>query len=502
MSCPEFSYTSRGRQGIGVSQPQSGLDYPFVAPSTDIQNLLADFYLAYDDPSEYSVADARVPPLRIEYLLNIGCDDTGVPENLQNVSGPQIRVVDTTGAVVFDTISMAATVDVDTSNEDYTIYTWTTDHAVCRTAVYTTWKTGTPAAIHYPKYLAPVSAVLNARTIHKLPRRLLSLSVRQQGSPLKAGPYIGNVLLKNNYNTEITAGTTQTNNFIVNTNITLTAGAGIGAGYFYVCGQGYDELDAPPQPIRLINGVAAKPGGDFLLAANDCLYARLPTTVAAGKFTPSTAAQQQIGSDCSACCTCADYVNAALSVNNVGENYRRIGARANEVLNVYKDNVAKWAALRECSANNPLKLIFVPQCCPTLDVVAMICNPCQTCYPASTLNIVFNRSVELLCGHTTLYLGGKTSNVGIAVSGGGTTLGVSMPAVEAGGSTYVKFRVSANAAAGNFIQGTLTGTFDDNSPIHTACPEDVDSPTGVLAVAQTSATLNCDQTGNDTRCEQ
>jgi hypothetical protein len=73
VSCPEFSFAPRGRQGIGVIQPQSGLDYPLVSPSEDIRYLLADMYFEYDDEGLYNTASTPAAlPLRVKWLYGVG----------------------------------------------------------------------------------------------------------------------------------------------------------------------------------------------------------------------------------------------------------------------------------------------------------------------------------------------------------------------------------------------------------------------------------------------
>lgn len=511
MSCPDFVYTPAGRQGIGVVQPQSGLDYPLVKPSEDIRYLLADFYLAYDDPGEYGPPRISFKlPLRIKYLLNVGCEQNEIPAGAPTlVHDADIVIVDSDGRQVLNTATTAATCGVRDWGADYKIYEWLTEDAVCRLVAHKTWKTGEPEPRQYAQYLEPTNAVLDERAVEKMPRRLRSISVKQLTGTVTNGPYTGKIRFKNSYNTEIVPAETTITDFVVNTRIDFSAVAGTGIGYFPVCGSGYDEnTNEPiPQPIKTINNIPANTAGDFLLASDDCMFIRRPTVLSGGGLQPSKTAHQQIGSDCGPCCVCPDYVNTALYLNQVAAQYQLIGQRAATVKKIHEDNIAKWVDKRACTVNNPLKLILVPQCCPLLDVVLMLCNPCQKCYLPSTLSLTLdapnqNVNFEVFCGNTTLYgPDGVSTNVIIkmATLPAGTRFDVQMPAVKDGGSAYVKFRVKA-ATAGNYpIRASLSGVFSDNTPILTGCPEEVIPGGRQVAMVEKFTTLNCEAGGTDNR---
>jgi hypothetical protein len=511
MSCPEFIYTPAGRQGIGVIQPQSGLDYPLVKPSEDIRYLLADFYLAYDDAGEYFTdIEPAVLPLRIKYLLNIGCEPNDLPEGAPvPTHAADVVVVDSLGREVLNTAAEEAVTCTTTDwGDNYKIYEWTTPDAVCRLVAHTTWKTGEPEPKNYLQYLAPENATLDERAVEKMPRRLRSLRVRQKSGTLVNGPYTGKIRFKNSYNTEIVAAETTTTDFVVTTRVNFSAAAGSGAGYFPVCGSGYDEEtnEQIPQPIKQINGIAATPAGDFLMVGNDCMYIRRPTVSEAGGVRPSTTAQQQIGADCKPCCACTDYVDTALYMNQLGTQYQTIGQRVSGVKAIHEANVDKWYEKRACTVGNPIKLIMVPQCCPLVDVVMMLCNPCSACYLPSTLTLNLSSpdaaGFELECGSTTLFGpdgDSAVTGIGVAQSGGGTLFTAQLPAVKAGGSAYVKFRVRALASSPAAITGTATGTFVNGSAIQTGCPEEASPDERQPAAASKSITLTCTSDGGDNR---
>ena len=516
MSC-EFTYSPAGRAGIGVIQPQSGLDYPLAQPSDDIRYLLADFYLAFDDPGA-----AITPPLRIQYLYNVGCED-----GPRNPSWPTPRagevadivVVDSAGLVVLDSTvtNQSLTYSARDWGADYKIYEWVTADVVCRLVAYTTWTETDGDARHYAKYLAPQNATLDPRAIYRMPRRVRSLSVRQNSGPLVLGPYTGKVIFSNGYNTLLVAGPTTTTNFVVNTDVTFSAEPGTGEGYYPICGDVVDEetQENIPQPIITINGINGTPDGNFFLVGQDCIYVRRPTgetencvtifnpdtqesvTTCATKAVPLVNIDLELGTDCPPCCECGDYVKTALYMNTVYDNYKKIADTTEAVKQKHEENIARWASRLSCVTANPLKLLLFAQNCPYVDVIAMICNTCDECFSESRLSLDLDGgpAFELVCGYTELVGAGKNKTAVINIAG--KKLSWDMPVVNSCGSAYLKFRLKFETKQPRTITGTLTGEFKQGTrgrgDIRTGCSG------GQLAEVIKTETLNCDGDGGTVR---
>ena len=504
MSCPDFEMSQRGREGIGVNQPQSGLDYPLVASGdTDpaIRNLIADFYFEYDDDA----ARPATHPLRIKYLYNVGCVDNALP-----AGGPlplndaDIVLVGDDGLVVFDTTTDSATVELSNWGNDYTIYTWKTPNAVCRLVAHTTWPDNDDEKKQYNKHIAPTNAVLDERAVYRMPRRLRTIKVRNANVTSPA--FDGRVKLVNGYNTEITAAAATTQDFRLDTQITVAGAPGSGRGAYANC----DDVDAAKSILK-INGLSPTTTGDFLLSAASCLWSRRPTTYSAGVVTPSTTAQQQIGADCVPCCSCEEYVSTAKYMNNTALRYSLIGNRSENIRTLHEDNIARWLDQRACSVLRPLRLLLVPQRCPYIDVVLMVCNPCDTCLGASTLNVEFSIAVAgvtatLECGYTAMFAPGiNGSPVGIGAAPGGLGYSASFPQIAPGESAYVQFRLKFlesdttqnppyRRPRGPYpITGILTGTMNSGgTPLMNNCGNEAAVP----ASAEATQTLYCNAAGN------
>lgn len=510
-----FQSSARGRQGVGVVQPQSGLDYPLVAPTEDVRYLIADFQLSFDDLGEYGAGAKAVPPFKIKHLYNVGCEDAGQPDGFptpRHADKADIQIVDSAGLVVFDTFSGVTADSIKDWGDDYKLYSWIKGNQVCSMLVYTTWQpdaatTGEgPLPRYYAKYLTPLNAQLDPRAVYKMPKRLRSLSVKSSPNcNTVCGPYTGRISFRNGFNTTLTTADTTINNFRVNTAITFSAIAGSGAGKYSNC----PDTSIVAQSITKINGATA-PGGDFVIAATDCLWAKKPTTRPAGAayVIPSPTVPQQIGGNCGPCCKCEDYAAAAEEINRVQAFYVQIGDRVNNVKFQHEANIERWLAQQSCSIN-PLKLLLVPQRCPYMDVVAMICNPCQECINNSLITVSLTpqevASAEVVAGKTAMYAKGVngrpiaiTKTTTVSQQTGLITTQFSAPfnQITAGANAYLQFRVKFSVKGPYTIAGTLTAVeIATGQRVRTGCADSPATVTRIDATAIKSETLFCTADG-------
>jgi hypothetical protein len=508
MSCPPTAYSAYGRRGIGVIQPQSGLDYPFVQPSDDVRYLIADFYLAYEDDTTITF------PLRISQITGAACVTNGDRVDVVVVDAAGHVVINT--AAVTDPVTEYAAEDWVTDNVViYRIYTWQTASVVCRMAVYAAWTAADPDERVFDDPLMPDNAILDARTTYKMPKRLRSISVRQLSGPAVAGPYKGNITFVNKYNTELVAAAQTANNFRLNTKVTLSASSGSGFGYYPRCDDGTANSNLAGVPIKTINGVAPNEYGDFFVSATDCLYARRPTVLAGNQLHPLVNPTTQsndvlkMGADCSPCCKCDDYYNVATHMNYVADRYRLIGARVvNSVKTIHQQNVLKWSDQRACSINNPIKLLMVPQRCPYMDFVLMLCNPCRECLPGSTLTlqlatVPYNElaTAELVCGHTAMFapdIDGRPVPIDAHLDAPENMwLAVKFPALKLGASAYVKLRLKFSDKSPYAVSGSLTGVLDApySTPIQSGCDNETPEEDRFTAIAQATQAVYCNDDG-------
>lgn len=435
-TCPDIEIDPHGREGIGVVQPQSGINYPFVKPSEDIQHLIADLYLAYEDPSDYTPVTAYELPLKIAYIYGLGCTMSEKPLWAPDATHyVDVVITDADDQVVFD--STQADYFEDLEWGEYKIFEWRTDEGVLRIVSYVSWPdTDEPAQQQFPKHIAPDNGILDARTIYRMPKRVKSLRlVLDQFTKT-------NVNLVAGYNMSLVHETADSDPGERNVEqITINATPGAGDGIFPGC----VEQDIV---LRRINGVGPNLPGDFLLAATDCYWVRQPTTIVdedpltvvpAISLDP-TSGHLQLGNDCGPCCSCDDFVDTVKYMYRLRDEGIRIGKIVDESRDQYHLNRERWNEAKECLEKRPLRLALQAQNCPYLDVVAQYCNQTDKCLKDIVLIIRFstlpeiepscaceeeedpacddpvdelpdnlNEAVKVVCGHTVISGGGSSA---------------------------------------------------------------------------------------------
>jgi hypothetical protein len=506
MSCSPITYTPDGRHGIGVNQPQSGLDYPLVAPSADIRLLVADFHLAYED-----LGSNFVHPLRIKWLYGVGCEASTKPSWAPSPAhAADIFIVDANDRVVFNSTdlttrvtniinsvgpasvgfatwcwgkSKSATCD---DSYAYRIYEWVRNDAVCRLVVYKTWSPASAdadedASRNYPTHLEPESAVIDERAVYKLPKRVTSFILPNLSTKIART----NVDFAAGLNTVITANAEVTRGFRKTTPVTFNAIPGAGLGKYVDC-----ATDEPS--ITSLNGL----GGPYILITGEqCLWLRTPTVFnsARASLIPAENAQV-IGSDCPACCTCNDYVDLANYMNNTRDRYKDIGGDVSSTLQLHVDNISRWDAQRACRTATPIKACMTPQRCPIMDVVVQYCNMCTQCANDVVLEINFadtaTNIADPLCGYTTVTTANIKSGL-FQLDGQWPMFTANLGNVDAGNSASVAFRLQFVTPTPTVVRLSATAV-TAAGPVTTSCG-------GVTpAVTNVNKSLYCDSSGNTT----
>jgi hypothetical protein len=531
--------------GIGVVQPQSGLDYPFVSPGLnadptyllDVRELFADFYLSYDDRGYYWQTEKAAHPLRIYWLYGFGngpAFSTG-QDSLPSVRVPNnthakdLIVIDNDNKVIFDS-TQADYYEEIVWGDHYKIIEWrrnvkptdlaTQQRSVCRAVQFLHLHTNTTIP-ERPISFCPRNAVLDERAIEKIPKRVLAMRVKT--GDCVSEWFHDKVTLVNGYNTEIAAGENENafQNFAVpetlrnNTNFTFRAAPGIGLGQFGACATGVCEEDAPTgvcnpgedliikiceeptgEKITNFNGVPPNKQGNINLNASDCLFIRKPTQFIAGKprntYIVNGVALRpvmHIGGDCGPCCACEDYVETARYLKKVADRYSVIGERVSATQDLHEQNNRRWNDQRNCRLSRPLRLLLVPQPCPCIDVIAMYCNQCDDCAANVRLTISFSSDpggVTARIDERYTEIVGVNYNIPAVINGGWPSFSVDFPVVDAGSSVYAKFRLCFCPAYPYSIQGQLTGV-KSTGGILAGCVF-----TAPVAVATAAQILDCE----------
>lgn len=472
MSCSPVIYTPDGRMGIGVNQPQSGLNYPLVAPIGDISLLLADFYLAYED-----TAQTFKHPLRIKWLYGVGCSESTKPSWAPTPThDADILIVDAADQTVFDSTALGSDTGIASfstwcwglkktdpacgDNHAYRAYAWTSNKAVCQLIAFQTWSPDftnqqieLAGGYYYPTHIAPERAYLDERTVYKIPKRVTSFILRE-GTTVEQTARTA-VDFTAGFNTVIDTSDDLTRGLRNTRQVTFNVEAGGGIGK-------YEDCTEPVTAIYEINGLR---GPNILITANECLWMRVPTKTETGTSLLSpikinNQVTQVIGSNCPACCTCDDYVSLANYMNSTRDRYAEIGRGANNILLAHSDNIERWTSQRECRLRTPIKAALTPQRCAFMDVVAQYCNLCETCATDAVLKLDFtanSNSAKIVCGYTTV-TNKDAKNALYQLNGDWPNFTANLGNVDAGNSASVTFRLEFVNPVPTTVNLTAKGT--------------------------------------------
>jgi hypothetical protein len=251
----------RGQQSIGVLQPPSGSrsDYPFVSPQEDIQRMLGDFYLSYEDPGcELAL------PFRVAWLYGFGTNVVPpIPGFPDPVHSHDIIVEDANGFRIFDSTQATDFVKIPFADRLETIE-WKTGDAICRVTRHTVFNPNLPTPV-FDLYITPENGEVDGRTYRRVPLRVRSLRVGLVKMEMD------DVRFQEGFNVDFTPGEPVANDGGRRvTPLEMRARPGDGIGRQDGC-EGVEPL------IRRINGVGPDSSGNFKLDADGCYRIQRPT---------------------------------------------------------------------------------------------------------------------------------------------------------------------------------------------------------------------------------
>lgn len=438
-----ITYDPYGRQGIGVAQPLSGIDYPLAQPSSDIRELVADFFLSYEDPATFGEGDAYTHPFHIKWLYGVGATVNSAPGWAPSpVHGVDILIVDDDDVTVFD--STTATTYRDYAWGDvYHIYEWDDGTQVCRLVVHTAWPpTGDVTPHEYDLHLAPENGELEERTLSRLPKRVRSIRVvldeftHEQNIDFTCGNNI-NIAVEDPV---LAQGRRRTNR------ITFNADPGTGTGKYSNCEENISY-------VARINGVAPDAHGNLAMAATGCYYLRQPTTIVSTSPRRSVpaillnplAGHLQLGNDCGPCCRCDDMIDAALRMNELRDDYAAIATTVNYARNLYHENRDRWLLAAACREVRPLAVGVFAQNGPYVDIVGQFCNQTSACLGdlelIFTLSSVPSGTPTIVCGSTRIWETSPPQVVPYTLAGTWPTFHAYWDSVQAFSAAKLQFRL-------------------------------------------------------------
>lgn len=353
---------SSGGKGTGVNP--RGTDFPFVAPSEDLRGLIADAYLAYEDPVTLPLRLASITGLHKAFDFASASSADSQSSASGDASGNPVDVIirDAEDTVIFDSAETEYT--AADFGDRLRIHEWRSDIAVCRIVQHTAFHQPEDEVV-VPATLEPEAGELDSRVSMQMPARVTSLRVG-------VSTIDESIVLQSGYNMEMELAEPAAAGLRSRQGILLSAVPGTGLGRFNNC-------EAQDLFIKRINQVSPTPAGDFLLAAHDCYWVRQPAAVGTGPRTVTpTAASLQFGNDCDPCCECEDFVSVYAGVRRVRDQFAAIGDTAESTRDLYHENRDRWLAAKECVENNVVRVVTFPHQ-NFIEVGVAVCNLTQEC---------------------------------------------------------------------------------------------------------------------------
>ena len=370
------------REQICVDQPQGGSRYPFVWPSDNLDLLIGDLYLAYNN-ANYE------PPFKLTQLLNFNQDST---------SRYELVICDNNDAVIFDTR--------DSIPAQFKQYAWAdtkrileyVDAAeqILRVVVYTV--SDTP--ISWDSTITPTDGRIDPRALYAIPAHISKLAVRTTDGLVEI-PNGVNVVFSAGYNLTLAETTVSTAGSFRGADITLAAIPGEGLGRYPGCDESVDILTinmVTPDSSGNINLKFDGPG----LSESHCYRLERPVAAIAAvdngfdelSLEPNTI---KLINNCEPCCSCDDFVRVYQAIRRLYNKYKRLGARAEAVRDQLRKNADRWRANAECRRTTSLRGILMPLADCRAGAGAGICNNTADSLKNITVKIDFSGSIVSGC---------------------------------------------------------------------------------------------------------
>jgi hypothetical protein len=360
----------RGRQPVGLNQPAGGgTNYPFVRPSTDIQYLLADLFVSFDD-----LSDEVVYPLRVAWLYNFGTVIVAPPSGWPTPTHDRdLIIVDAEDKVIFNSTLASEFSEILWDNGRLRISEWVARDNVCRVVAHNAWSQADIDDSQdqtYANYIEPINGELNGDTWYEMPKRVRSLQVglvniAQTHVVFGEGynmaiEYLSDAIVPSltlpNFDSvkKLIPGTRLTSRIL------LSGEAGAGLGVFPGC----TDID---QYVRTINRIKGNTYQNFYYDSEGCIRTQRPVGLtnpdprefqyASFELTQSESASAiEMLNDCQNCCECEYFARTYQGLKRQWFLHRDIAELAEATRDQYAENRDRWLVQKAIREADMLRL--------------------------------------------------------------------------------------------------------------------------------------------------
>jgi len=394
-----------GRVPTSINQPPGGGNrYPFVEPSSDVQYLLSDLYLSYDDPR-----CQLAQPFHVFWLR--GLDDVADPADEHT---HDMVLKDANDAVVADTRGEGVTFQSRAWGTRLKILEWVdwTNRWVLRVVYHTAWQQediDDGLSVEYDHEIFPTNGRLDPRTILRRNPSVTSLIVgdtvlRYDDVELHSGynctvrertvadEYIDVTDLANELADVYATKRLVTGERVIN-QIGISAEAGDGIGQVPGC----DEV---VPVVKNFGDVEPDDAGNINIDVEGCLRSKRPAYLAqstprrfnflkAGLTAEEAMSALEIKNDCLACCECDYYVRTYKGLKRQWNLHQAIADTLNDTRDAFNRNKARWLAEKTCREGDPFTVLFLPEYECKAAGGAIYCNVTGCCIVPLTLRFTF-----------------------------------------------------------------------------------------------------------------
>ena len=161
--------------------------------------------------------------------------------------------------------------------------------------------------------------------------------------------------------------------------------------------------------VRRLNGSGPDCGGSFAVEVDPCFRLGPPLVVSAppagGGPPPADPAGPvvRLSGHCRPCYDCDDFVRTYRGLKRQWARWRALAGAAEHVRDVYADNRARWLAVRERLAGNPLRLFAAARPGCLVELAAGFCNVTDCCLTGVEVRLSVRRFYRgVVLPHTVL----------------------------------------------------------------------------------------------------
>lgn len=382
-----------GREPIGLAQ-QGKWNYPLVNPSSEIEYLLADAYLIYEDPADYDVTlEPLAGPFKIDWLYGLGesinMKPSWAPTPTHSVD---VLICDRNNRPAFN--STLGTLTERAWGPRLHLYQWEVGSSILRLVVHTAWPPPPlePRQRAYKLHLVPSNGILDEQAVVRMPKRIKEVTVGLTTITT------GDLEFEAGYNIALTdegpIGQVQFLEEAIEPLLGERIGGGRRGRRFEIDGTpgggplgrfpGCDDLDIT---IKRINGVVPNAYGDFIVTTDDparlsCYWLERPTNVVAESNPRIVRIEQntlQVNNDCDPCCDCPDYVEVKKAIDALWDRWRQLGMDAEDIRDLYALNRERWLEQKECREARPQVMFLNSSCDGFVGISYSYCHMADEC---------------------------------------------------------------------------------------------------------------------------